>query len=170
MKETRKERHVKHSFGAVCGKDCRVLILGSVPSVLSEKYGFYYMHPQNRFWKVVGAVLNEELSEATPEEKAVALIRHGVALYDAVEECDVAGSADSSVKNVIPADIPGLISKTDIRAILCNGTKAYATLLKYHPSLAGITKLLPSTSPANASYSRDRLIAEWKSALQPYIR
>lgn len=157
-----KIRHIKHPFGPVIDKNCTVLILGSVPSVKSVEHNFYYMHPQNRFWTVMANVLNENLKGAEISERKATLIKHRVALYDSVEECDIEGSSDSKISNVIPADIPALISGTQIKRILCNGAASYANLCKYHPELVGITEKLPSTSPANAAFSIDRLIEIWR--------
>ncbi len=92
-----KIRHIKHPFGPVIDKNCTVLILGSVPSVKSVEHNFYYMHPQNRFWTVMANVLNENLKGAEISERKATLIKHRVALYDSVEECDIEGSSDSKI-------------------------------------------------------------------------
>ncbi|MDE6302259.1 MAG: DNA-deoxyinosine glycosylase, partial [Clostridia bacterium] len=143
-------RHIKHPFGAVIDKNCKILILGSVPSVKSVEGSFYYMHPHNRFWKVMSALLGEDLIAADITTRAAILLKHHIALYDSVEECDIEGSSDSKISNVIPADIPSLIASTSITRIFCNGTASYNNLLKYHPNLENIATKLPSTSPANA--------------------
>ena len=154
-------RHIKHPFGAVIDKNCKILILGSVPSVKSVEGNFYYMHPHNRFWKVMSALLGEDLISADISTRSALLLKHHIALYDSVEECDIEGSSDSKISNVIPADIPSLIANTNITHIFCNGTASYNNLLKYHPYLENIVTKLPSTSPANAAFSLDRLINEW---------
>ena len=158
-------RHVKHPFGAVIDKNSKVLILGSVPSVKSVENNFYYMHPKNRFWKVLSALLGEDLYSADIETRKSTLLAHNIALYDSVEECDILGSSDSEISNVIPADIPQLISGTQISHIFCNGAASYANLMKYHPQLEGMTTKLPSTSPANAACSLTKLIEVWKTIL-----
>ena len=155
-------RHVKHPFGAVIDRDCKILILGSVPSVKSVENNFYYMHPKNRFWKVLSALLGEDLYSADIPTRKRVLLAHNIALYDSVEECDISGSSDSKISNVIPADIPKLIDGTNISHIFCNGAASYANLLKYHPQLEPITTKLPSTSPANAACSLEKLIAQWQ--------
>ena len=162
-------RHVKHPFGAVINENSRILILGSVPSVKSVEGNFYYMHPQNRFWKVLSVLLEEELYFATVPERERVLLSRGVALYDSVEECDIYGSSDGKIANVIPADIPKLLSQADIRRIFCNGAASYEYLIKYHPQLKEMAAKLPSTSPANAAYSLDKLADEWKVILN-YIK
>lgn len=155
-------RHVKHPFGAVIDKNCKILILGSVPSVKSVENNFYYMHPKNRFWRVMSALLGADLYNADISTRKRVLLANKIALYDSVEECDISGSSDSKISNVIAADIPALISGTEIKHIFCNGAASYNYLLKFYPELESITTKLPSTSPANAACSQDKLIAEWK--------
>lgn len=158
-------RHIKHPFGAVINNDCETLILGSVPSVKSVEHNFYYMHPHNRFWKVMSALLNEDLINANIPTRADLLLKHRIALYDSVEECDIEGSSDNKISNVIPADIPSLIAGTRITRIFCNGVASYINLMKFHPELEELTTKLPSTSPANAVYSLEKLTATWKEEL-----
>ena len=162
-------RHVKHPFGAVIDQNCKILILGSVPSVKSVEGNFFYMHPKNRFWKVMSALLGFDLYGADIPTRIKTLLAHNIALYDSVEECDILGSSDSKITNVVPADIPYLISKSKITHIFCNGTASYNNLIKYHPSLENIVEKLPSTSPANAACSLDKLIDEWSKILQYII-
>lgn len=159
-------RHVRHPFAAVVDGKCKTLILGSVPSVKSVENSFYYMHPKNRFWRVLSALLGTDLYSADIETRKRTLLAHGIALYDSVEECDIAGSSDSKISGVIPADIPGLIEGTEIMRIFCNGAASYTLLLKYHPQLEPMTVKLPSTSPANASCSLEELIETWKIIVQ----
>lgn len=155
-------RHIIHPFSPIISEKCTVLILGSVPSVKSVENGFFYMHPQNRFWNVLGAVLKENLTGASNEEKREKLLKHKIALFDTVYECDIAGSSDSAVKNIVPSNIPALIEKTEIKRIFCSGALAYKLLLKYFPQYKNISAQLPSTSPRNATFSESRLIEEWK--------
>ena len=159
-------RHVKHPFGAVIDQNCKILILGSVPAVKSVEGNFYYMHPKNRFWKVMSALLGFDLYGADIPTRIRTLLAHSIALYDSVEECDILGSSDSKITNVIPADISALIAQAKITHVFCNGAAAYNNLLKYHPALESIATKLPSTSPANASCSLDKLIDEWREILQ----
>lgn len=159
-------RHVKHPFPAVTSKNARILILGSVPSIKSVENGFYYMHPQNRFWRVLSRLFDEDFTSMSKVEKSAALIRHDIALYDSVEECDIESSKDSAIYNVIPADIEKIISETKIEHIFCNGKASFNYLVKYHPDLAEIAEVLPSTSPANAACSLDRLVTEWCKILE----
>ena len=160
------KRHVKHPFGPVITNEARILILGSVPSLKSVQFGFYYMHPQNRFWKTLGILLDEELYDAPISVRKDILNIRGVALYDSVEECDIESSSDSAISNVVPADLPALIHGTKIARVFCNGNASYLYAGKYHPELAEINTKLPSTSPANAAFSFERLCDEWKVILE----
>ncbi len=158
-------RHIKHPFPAVIDGNSKILILGSVPSVKSVEGNFYYMHPQNRFWRVLSSLFDVDLYSATVEVRKAFLLSHSIALYDSVEECDIQGSSDSKISNVIPADIQGLVDSSKISHIFCNGKASYSVFLKYNPTLADIASVLPSTSPANAVFTLDKLVDEWKVIL-----
>lgn len=155
------ELHVVHPFGPVFDSGSRILVLGSLPSVLSRANRFYYGHPQNRFWRVLAAVFAEPTPE-TIDEKTAMLLRNGVALWDAVAECDVTGSSDASIRNVIPTDLSRIFDMCGIEAVFANGRTAAKYYDRYQKPLYGrpIT-VLPSTSPANAAWPLDRLIAAW---------
>ncbi len=155
---------IGHGFGPVFDENSRVLILGSFPSVDSRKVGFYYGHPQNRFWRVLGRALRDPAPDGIEARKAY-LLRHGVALWDAIESCEiVSGSADSAIRNPEPADLSRILSVAPIRAIFCNGSLSYSLLQKGGAAPAGIPVFrLPSTSPANAAWSEERLLGEWRS-------
>ena len=161
-------RHVKHPFAPIIDKHCRVLILGSVPSIKSVENEFYYMHPQNRFWKLMSYLLDEDFVSADIKTRATLLLKHNIALYDSVEECDIEGSSDSKIKNVIPSDIPSFLAAANITHIFCNGTASYNYLTKFYPEYKSITTQLPSTSPANAKYTIPMLADEWK-VIMSYI-
>ena len=165
--------HVTHTFGPVYDHDSKILILGSMPSVKSREQNFYYGHPQNRFWKVMAAVTSESVPD-TIEEKRSFLLRNRVALWDVIESCDIIGSSDSSIRNVKENDMRVILNAADIQAIFANGGKAYELFMRYCSSyLTGDkkTKLirLPSTSPANAAWSLDRLTGTWENELSAYL-
>lgn len=155
-------RHIKHPFPAVADSKSRILILGSVPSVKSVENNFYYMHPKNRFWKVLSVIFGVDLYSATIDERTSFLLANGIALYDSVEECDIEASKDSAISNVVPADIPSLVAKSEISHIYCNGKASLHYLLSAYPDYESITTLLPSTSPANARFSLEKLVEAWK--------
>ncbi len=151
-----------HPIPPVFDKNSRILILGSFPSVKSREAGFFYGHPQNRFWKVVSALFEEE-TPRTVEEKKDLLIRNGVALWDVLHSCEIRGSSDASIKNASPNDLSVILGAADIKAIFTNGATAYKYYVRYaQPSTGRPAVLLPSTSPANAAWNTEKLIDEWK--------
>ena len=150
-----------HTIPPLYNENSKILILGSFPSVKSRETDFFYGHPQNRFWKVMAALFREKIPESTEEKKSL-LLSHGVALWDAVYSCDIVGSSDSSIKNVIPNDILFILSKTSVSKIFLNGKTAEKYYKKYIEKDVDIKAVcLPSTSPANASVSLDELIKKW---------
>ena len=153
--------HVIHEIPPVYNKNSEILILGSFPSVKSREGQFFYHHKQNRFWKVLSAVVNDVLPE-TIDEKKEFLLRNHIAVWDVIASCDIEGSSDSSIKNAVPNNFSDILKAAPIRQIYTNGGTAYKLYHKYCEKMAGIKAVkLPSTSPANASYSLDRLIGEW---------
>ena len=157
--------HVKHTFEPVYDENSRILILGSLPSVKSREQGFYYGHPQNRFWKVLARLLEWE-EPATIEEKKAMLLKNKIAIWDVLESCDIQGSSDSSIKNAVAADIPGLLKKTKIEKIFVNGTTAGKYYKKYIWPLTGVEAIvLQSTSPLNCRYDIEKLAENWSVIL-----
>lgn len=150
-----------HPIKPVKDENSHTLVLGSFPSVKSRAANFYYAHPQNRFWRVLASVFCTPVP-VTVEEKIALLKNNGIALYDVIEACEITGSADSSVKNVVPCDISALLNGTKINRVFVNGKTAEKYYIKYLENVARIKCVaLPSTSPANAAYSLERLIAAW---------
>ena len=150
-----------HTIEPVYAPDSRVLILGSFPSVRSRGDGFFYAHPQNRFWRVLAAVLEEPVPETVPEKKEM-LLRRRIALWDVCASCEVRGSSDSSIRAQEINDVPSLIKKTQVRAVFTNGAAASALYRRFLEEKTGIrAEALPSTSPANAAMKLDRLIEVW---------
>ena len=157
--------HVKHTFEPVYDENSRILILGSLPSVKSREQGFYYGHPQNRFWRVLARLLEWE-EPATIEEKKAMLLKNKIAIWDVLESCDIQGSSDSSIKNAVAADIPGLLKKTKIEKIYVNGTTAGKYYKKYIWPLTGVEAIvLQSTSPLNCRYDIEKLTENWSVIL-----
>lgn len=150
-----------HPIDPVFDKDSKVLILGSFPSVRSREAGFFYGHPQNRFWKVTARVFGDEVPQTTEEKKAF-LLRNHVALWDVIGSCDIDGSSDASIRNVTVNDISLIFKTADIRSVFLNGKKAYSLYQKYmYPVIKREGICLPSTSPANAMWSVEKLTSEW---------
>lgn len=154
-----------HEFHPVYNSHSLLLILGTFPSVKSRENHFYYGHPQNRFWKVIANITGTPLP-TTIAAKEQMLLAHHIAIWDVIESCDIIGSSDTSIRNVVPADIPGLLSKTPIKKIYGNGTKACQLYDKYILSKTDMPiHKLPSTSPANAAWSLERLTSTWSNTL-----
>lgn len=153
---------VKHTFNAFYNLDSEILILGSMPSVKSRELGFYYMHPQNKFWHILELVYNEKIGVSIPDKKQF-LIKHKIALWDVIKSCEIIGSSDSSIKNVKVNDINELINKSNIKYIYTTGKKAYELYNKYLKEKVGIDAIyLYSPSPANASISLDTIVENYK--------
>lgn len=155
-----------HGIPPVFDAHCHTLILGSFPSVKTRQTGFFYGHPQNRFWKVLAALYGRALPKSVAEKKAL-LLDNGLALWDVVACCDIAGSADSTIANAVPNDIAGLVAKTAVDRVFTNGATAHRLYQQHCAQPVGIADTqLPSTSPANAAYSLDSLVACWCVILQ----
>ena len=151
-----------HNFDPVYDKKSRVLILGSFPSVKSREIAFYYGHPQNRFWKVLGSVFNEEVPKDIEGKKSF-LLKHHIALWDVIKSCDIVGSSDSKISNVVINDLNLIFQEANIEKVFINGTKAYELYMKYgYEKYQREAIKLPSTSPANAVYSLDKLKEKWE--------
>ena len=159
---------LRHPFPAIYAPDSRILILGSFPSVKSREQMFFYGHPQNRFWRVLAAVLGEETPQTAVEKKSL-LLRHGVALWDVIASCDIAGSSDASITNVAPNDLSRILDAAPVRRIFCNGGTAYRFYRRYDEAVWGKAEALPSTSPANARSSVQALTERWRAALAPWL-
>ncbi|MBE6686617.1 MAG: DNA-deoxyinosine glycosylase [Ruminococcaceae bacterium] len=151
-----------HPIPPVYNKESKILILGSFPSVKSRESNFFYGHKQNRFWKLISLLLNEN-EPKTNEEKKDLLLKNRIALWDVVESCDIEGSADSSIKNVKPNDISFILENSKVERIYVNGRTAEKYYNKYiKPTLGKQAYCLPSTSPANAAWGMEGLLEAWR--------
>ena len=159
-------QEVIHEFKPVYNKLSRVLILGSFPSVKSRESNFYYGHPQNRFWKVIAALTGGAVPETIEDKKRI-LLDHGIAVWDVIESCQIIGSSDSSIRNVKVNDFSEILEEVPGIRIFANGTKSYELYVKYaYPQTGREIVKLPSTSPANAVWSLERLSLEWRRLLE----
>ena len=158
--------HIVHPIAPFYDADSKILVLGSFPSVKSREQNFFYGHPQNRFWKVMAALLNEPVPQDIPQKKAM-LLKHGIALFDVIESCDIVGSSDSSIKNVTVNDLSPILNGSKVgNHIFTNGKKAGELYMKYtFPKTEIPCTVLPSTSPANAVWTLDKLIMRWGELL-----
>ena len=155
--------HVTHPFDSIFDRSSEILILGSFPSVKSREVNFYYGHKNNRFWKVMEELYHWEELDSIEKKKDFLLQKH-IAIWDVIESCDIVGSSDSSIKNVVPADLSLVINNSRIERIYCNGKTAGRLFMKYQQADIACT-VLPSTSSANAAYSLEDLIREWSVLL-----
>ena len=150
-----------HEFPPVYDENSEILILGSFPSVKSREMQFFYGHPQNRFWKVMAQVLDEKVPQTIPEKKEM-LLRHHIALWDVIASCEIIGSSDSSIRNAVPNDLTEILGRAAIETIVCNGGTSYRLYETYLREQTGMEAVkLPSTSPANAAFSLERLVKAW---------
>lgn len=157
---------IVHPIRPIYDNNSKILILGSFPSVKSREEGFFYGHPQNRFWKVLAAVCDKQVPVTIEEKKAFLLDNH-IAVWDVIQSCDIVGSSDSSIKNVVANDFSEILKKAKIRQIYVNGKKAEQLYKKYIlPQIQQEAICLPSTSPANAAWSLEKLIGQWKCVLE----
>ena len=154
--------HIIHPIPPFYGAQSQILILGSFPSVKSREAQFFYGHPQNRFWKVLAAVLDSPVPQ-TIQEKSAMLHENHIALWDVIASCDIEGSSDSSIKNAVPNDLTPILTAADIRQIYCNGATSHRLYRKFIVPETGRDAIkLPSTSPANAAWQLERLVEEWR--------
>ena len=154
--------HIIHPIPPFYDKNSIILILGSFPSVKSREQMFFYGHPQNRFWKVTASVFGVDAPETIPEKKAF-LKKHHIAMWDVIGSCDIEGSSDASIRNVVANDLNEILNTADIKAIYVNGKTALKYYRKYtEPVLGRPAVCLPSTSPANAAWNMERLVEAWK--------
>lgn len=157
--------HIIHSIEPVFDTESRVLILGTMPSPKSREMQFYYGHPQNRFWRVLAAVLGEELPQSVPEKKAM-LLRHRIALWDVLAECEITGASDSSIRNPVANDLSVILDHAPVQAVFTTGAtawKLYTRLQKPHTGIEAVR--LPSTSPANCAVKMEALTEAYKAIL-----
>ena len=157
--------HIIHSIEPIFDAESRVLILGTMPSPKSREVQFYYGHPQNRFWRVLAAVLGEELPQSVPEKKAM-LLRHRIALWDVLAECEITGASDSSIRNPVANDLSVILGHAPVQAVFTTGAtawKLYTRLQKHHTGIEAVR--LPSTSPANCAVKMEALTEAYKAIL-----
>ena len=155
-----------HPIPPVYDSQSEILILGSFPSVKSREQGFFYGHPQNRFWRLLAAVYGEEPPQTTHDKRALLLRRH-IAVWDVIASCEIVGSSDASIRNAVPTDLSPIFASAPIRKILCNGATSYNLFQKYQASTAPLPAIkMPSTSPANAACSFEKLLCVWENELK----
>ena len=154
-----------HPFPPTWDEHSEILILGSFPSVKSRAMAYFYGHPQNRFWRIVAALYKDDIPQ-TVEERRAFLLRHHIALWDVIASCTIVGSSDSSIRDAVPNDIRPILAGAPIHRIYTNGQTSFRLYRKYIlPEIGREAICLPSTSPANAAWSFDRLLSAWSAIL-----
>ena len=157
---------LKHPFPPTWDENSEVLILGSFPSVKSREKAYFYGHPQNRFWKVMAALFSEPVPQTVDERRSF-LLRNHVTAWDVIASCTIVGSSDSSIREVCGNDIRPILNGAPIRKVFCNGRKAGELYRRHIQPVTGIEAVcLPSTSPASAAWSLERLTAAWQEILK----
>lgn len=153
---------IVHPIPPLFDENSRTLILGSFPSVKSREQSFFYGHPQNRFWRLIATLFDEEIPQSIDEKKQL-ILKHNLALWDVIHSCTITGSSDSSIKDVVPNNLSIILQKSSVDRIFANGALSHKMYMKYIFPQTGIEAVkLPSTSPANAAFSLDRLAESWK--------
>jgi hypoxanthine-DNA glycosylase len=152
----------------------RVLILGSFPGVKSLQTQQYYAHPQNQFWKLVLSLISAsrpgEISLLSYEKRSELILRHGIGCWDVYACCEREGSLDSAIRNAQLNDLASLKMRCPaLKAIAHNGGESYSHA-KHTLALGLPVYKLPSSSPANASWSFERKLAAWQEALAPHLK
>jgi hypoxanthine-DNA glycosylase len=160
---------VNHSFPIFIDSNSKILILGSFPSVKSREEDFYYMHKQNRFYKILSNLFNEDFYNVDINTKKELLSKYHIALYDVIESCEIENSNDETIKNVEPSNIKEYIKNTNIKHIFINGNKAKELFIKYNNDLINMTTFLPSTSARNARFNLEKLTNEYK-VIKEYLK
>lgn len=154
-----------HPVPPLYNESSKTLILGSFPSVKSREMQFFYGHPQNRFWKLLARLFDEEVPQ-TVEQKKELVLSHNLALWDVIHSCTITGSSDSSIRDVVPNNISVVLQNSNVDRIFANGATAFKLYNKYILPQTNIEAVkLPSTSPANAMFSLDRLEKEWEQVI-----
>ena len=158
-------KSLQHPFPPLFCAKSEVLILGSFPSVKSREAMFFYGHPQNRFWRVIAALFEADVPQTIEEKKALILSRR-LALWDSIASCEITGSSDASIRNAQPTDLSEILSNSHVARIYCNGAQSHRIYCRYQLPLTGIEAIrLPSTSPANAACSFEKLLEAWRVIL-----
>ena len=163
--------HVGPGLPPLHGDRAAVLILGSFPSPKSREQGFFYGHPQNRFWPLMASLTGEPVPDwADIEAKKRIILDHGLAVWDTIGACDIRGASDASIRNVEPNDVAALIRRLGVQAVFCNGAASGRVYARYAQPMTGLpAAVLPSTSPANAAWSMEKLQAAWGAAFAPFL-
>lgn len=162
-------RSLAHPFPLLYDTNSRVLILGSFPSVKAVAEGYYYANPQNRFYKVMSALFGEDFASVPWKSKRIILLKHHIALHDAIGYCQILGSSDAKIRDVKPSNIREIFAHATIQKVICNGAKAYQEYVRFFSDVKIPVVQVPSTSPANAKMRLDDLVDAWRDAIRDIV-
>ena len=162
-------RSLAHPFPLLYDTNSRVLILGSFPSVKAVAEGYYYANPQNRFYKVMSALFDEDFINVPWKSKRIILLKHHIALHDAIGHCQILGSSDAKIRDVKPSNIREIFTHATIQKVICNGAKAYQEYVRFFSDVKIPVVQVPSTSPANAKMRLDDLVDAWRDAIRDIV-
>ena len=162
-------RSLAHPFPLLYDTNSRVLILGSFPSVKAVAEGYYYANPHNRFYKVMSALFDEDFINVPWKSKRIILLKHHIALHDAIGYCQILGSSDAKIRDVKPSDIREIFAHATIQKVICNGAKAYQEYVRFFSDVKIPVVQVPSTSPANAKMRLDDLVDAWRDAIRDIV-
>lgn len=162
-------RSLAHPFPLLYDTNSRVLILGSFPSVKAVAEGYYYANPQNRFYKVMSALFDEDFINVPWKSKRIILLKHHIALHDAIGHCQILGSSDAKIRDVKPSNIREIFAHATIQKVICNGAKAYQEYVRFFSDVKIPVVQVPSTSPANAKMRLDDLVDAWRDAIRDIV-
>ena len=158
--------HITHTLEAIVDEKSKVLILGTMPSPKSREGGFYYAHPQNRFWRTIAGVLGTD-TPATIEGKKHLALDHGIAIWDVLASCKITGADDSSIKDAVVNDFTQIFAASNIQAVFTTGKKATGLFKKHCAEKYGFDPIyLPSPSPANCGLSQQEMEQAYKIILE----
>ncbi|HNY74098.1 MAG TPA: DNA-deoxyinosine glycosylase [Bacilli bacterium] len=162
-------RSLAHPFPLLYDTNSRVLILGSFPSVKAVAEGYYYANPHNRFYKVMSALFDEDFINVPWKSKRIILLKHHIALHDAIGHCQILGSSDAKIRDVKPSNIREIFAHATIQKVICNGAKAYQEYVRFFSDVKIPVVQVPSTSPANAKMRLDDLVDAWRDAIRDIV-
>ena len=147
----------------------RVLILGSFPSAASLAAQQYYAHPQNQFWRILGALLDQPLQDMDYAARVSAVQNAGIAIWDIYASCAREGSLDSAIRDAVANDLSALKESAPVLRRICFNGRTAARRLREIEALGYEALVLPSTSPANAGVRFEEKLAHWREGLHAQV-
>ncbi len=154
---------MKTGLAPIVDRNSKLIILGSLPGELSLQKQEYYAHPQNQFWRIMSEILGEEFSNDYAQ-RCQMLLKHNIALWDAIYSAEREGSLDADIKNPKINDFASFFTTfPKIKKVVLNGNKAAKTFQKHYTKIE--TVIVPSTSPAHANLTYEQKLQAWRQAV-----